>query len=72
MKLMQGIRPQGTALQPLLLPFLGGGGDKSASGELHLFNPSSTTYVKNFYSESNGTTVVLIEQTQNYFICWDI
>ena len=25
--------------------------DATACGELHLFNPSSTTYVKNFYSE---------------------
>ena len=57
---------QGTALQPLLL-HLGGGGDKSASGELHLFNPSSTTYVKNFYSESNHYGGAG-EQTQNYFI----
>ena len=26
----------------------GNGGDESTAGELHLFNPSSTTYVKNF------------------------
>ena len=29
---------------------LGNGADESCAGELHLFNPSSTTYVKNFYS----------------------
>ena len=28
--------------------------DASASGKLHLFNPSSTTYVKNFYSEMSN------------------
>ena len=28
---------------------LGSGGDESCSGELHLFNPASTTYAKNFY-----------------------
>ncbi len=27
---------------------IGSGADESASGELHLFNPSSTTYVKHF------------------------
>jgi len=29
---------------------IGSGADESTSGELHLFNPSSTTYVKNFYA----------------------
>ena len=28
---------------------VGNGADESAAGELHLFNPSSTTYVKHFY-----------------------
>jgi hypothetical protein len=28
----------------------GGGGDESGVGEMFLFNPSSTTYVKHFYS----------------------
>ena len=28
----------------------GNGADESASGELYLFNPSNTTYVKHFYS----------------------
>ena len=31
----------------------GNGSDECAAGELHLFNPASTTYVKNFYSEFN-------------------
>ena len=39
---------QGTAFQDIL-PFIGNENDQAASGELHLFNPSSTTYVKNFY-----------------------
>ena len=29
---------------------IGNGGDESSAGELHLFNPASTTYVKHFYS----------------------
>ena len=28
--------------------------DKSSAGELHLFNPSGTTYVKHFYSIANN------------------
>ena len=40
---------QGTAYQHLLFS-LGSGADESCSGELHLFNPASTTYVKHFYS----------------------
>jgi len=31
---------------------LGNGGDESMVGELHLFNPSSTTYVKHFYTKT--------------------
>ena len=38
---------QGTAYQ-FLSTDTGGGADESSSGELHLFNPSSTTYVKHF------------------------
>ena len=29
---------------------VGSGADESCAGELHLFNPASTTYVKHFYS----------------------
>ena len=43
---------QGTALQVLNYN-TGNQNDASVSGELHLFNPASTTYVKNFYSVSN-------------------
>jgi len=38
---------QGTAYQKLLHG-TGNGADESSAGELHLFNPSSTTYVKHF------------------------
>ena len=44
---------QGTAYQKLTHP-IGNGGDESAAGELFLFNPSNTTYVKHFYSRANG------------------
>jgi hypothetical protein len=40
---------QGTAFQRLA-PDLWNAADAGISGELHLFNPSSTTYVKHFYS----------------------
>ena len=40
---------EGTAFQQLL-DGQGNGADESCAGELHLFNPSSTTYVKHFYA----------------------
>ena len=40
---------QGTAFQDLSYG-IGNGADESLAGELHLFNPSNTTYVKHFYS----------------------
>ena len=43
---------QGTAFQDLSYG-IGNGGDESLAGELHLFNPSSTTYVKHYYSRIN-------------------
>ncbi len=39
----------GTSFQSVLSG-LGNGSDESCAGVLHLFNPSSTTYVKHFYS----------------------
>ena len=42
---------QGTAYQFLNYD-VGSGADESCVGELHLFNPSSTTYVKHFYSRA--------------------
>ena len=42
----------GTGYQPLSIN-LGNDNDQSCAGELHLFSPSSTTYVKHFYSTSS-------------------
>ena len=44
---------QGTAFQRLV-EGTGDGADESAAGTLHLFNPSSGTFVKHFYSVCNG------------------
>ena len=33
---------------------IGNGSDESTAGIMHLFSPSSTTYVKHFYSRGNG------------------
>ena len=44
---------QGTAFQDLSHN-VGNGGDESCAGTLWLFNPSSTTYVKHFYSVMNN------------------
>ena len=46
---------QGTSFQQLMY-VLGGDADQSGAGELHLFNPSSTTYVKHFYSTTEYPT----------------
>ena len=40
---------QGTAFESLAAA-IGNGADERCAGELHLFNPSSTTYVKHFYA----------------------
>ena len=45
---------QGTAYQPLAED-LGNGSDESSAGELFLFNPSNTTYVKHFYARTIST-----------------
>ena len=46
---------QGTGFQPLT-EGVSGDSDHSASGILHVFAPSSTTYVKNFYSTFISTS----------------
>ena len=46
---------QSTAYQ-LLSNGVGNDNDQSTSGYLHLFNPSSTTYVKHFISNVNNNT----------------
>ena len=43
---------QGTAYQYIARK-VGNGSDESSAGELYLFNPSNTTYVKHFYSRFN-------------------
>ena len=43
---------QGTGVQPLSFS-LGADNDQSLSGYLHLFNPSSTTFVKHFIAVNN-------------------
>jgi hypothetical protein len=43
---------QGTSYQ--LLSYIGSGADESCVGNLSLFNPSSTTYVKHFIANFNG------------------
>jgi len=44
---------QSTAFQ-ILGYGIGNGNDESISGDLHLFNPSSTTFVKHFTSKNNN------------------
>ena len=43
---------ESTSYQPLGL-YIGSDTDESFSGELHLFNPSSTTFITNFYGTGN-------------------
>ena len=45
---------QGTAFQTFFKE-VGNDGDQACSATLHLFNPASTTYVKNFYATATGT-----------------
>ncbi len=44
---------QGTSFQ-MITDAIGNGNDESASGYLHIFNPSSDTFVKHFVSSSNA------------------
>ena len=48
-----GDQAQGTGLQLLNAGGTGGDNDQSCSGYLHLFNPSSTTFVKHFIAVTN-------------------
>jgi hypothetical protein len=45
---------QGTAFQTFFKE-VGNDADQACSAELHLFNPSSTTFAKNFYVRATGT-----------------
>ena len=44
---------EGTGFQ-IIANAMGNGADESCAGELHLFNPASTTYVKHFYTRLQG------------------
>ena len=44
---------QGTSYQSIT-DNIGNGSDESCAGILHLFNPSSTTYIKHFYARANA------------------
>ena len=44
---------QSTAYQPLSLDSIGNDNDQSCSGELFLFSPSNTTFVKHFIARTN-------------------
>ena len=48
-----GDQAQGTSFQPLAQD-IGNAADENCAGELYLFGPSSTTYVKQFYSKVQG------------------
>ena len=57
---------QGTGFQSLTNSDLGNGNDESCVGTLHLFNPSSTTFVKHFIATTN--TYHSADYTFNSFI----
>ena len=44
----------GTAFQFITSPAIGSASKECADGELHFFTPSSTTYIKQFYSVANS------------------
>jgi len=56
---------QSTSFQPLVLS-MGNGADESYAGEMRLFNPSSTTFVKHF--NSTGNVYATSDYTQNTFV----
>ena len=53
---------QGTAYQTINYG-IANYADSSVAGELYLFNPSNTTYVKHFYSSSNGMVAAVSVNT---------
>jgi len=57
---------QGTGFQSLTNSDLGNGNDECCVGKLHLFNPSSTTFVKHFIATTN--TYHSSDYTFNSFI----
>ena len=61
-------REQQTTFQPLTHS-IQNDADASMSGELHLFNPSSTTYVKNWFAKTNtmGSGYSINTYTAGYY-----
>jgi len=57
---------QGTAFQNIATG-IGNASDESTAGELHLFNPASTTYVKHFYSKINMTQGPAVKTSNMFF-----
>ena len=55
---------QGTSYQKVTLG-VGNESDASGSGEIYLFAPSSTTYIKHFYATSN--LLYALDASTNYF-----
>jgi hypothetical protein len=55
---------QSTAGQPIS-QHTGAEADECMAGELHLYNPASTTYVKNFYSRANNYAGANIAQNSH-------
>jgi hypothetical protein len=61
---------QSTSYQSLTRTNLGNDNDQSFSGMMHLFNPSSTTFVKHFIAvdnHSHGTDLSLNDYVAGYF-----
>ena len=58
---------QSTAFQTLASN-VGNAASESTVGELHLFNPASTTYVKHFYSKCNFASADSDRYTQNQHV----
>ena len=51
-----GDQAEGTGFQQIVDGDTGGDNDQSCAGYLHLFNPSSTTFVKHFISKTHTST----------------
>ena len=56
---------QGSAMQPIAL--ISTSNDDSASGELWIFNPSSSVFVKHFIATSNGVKALSGQYSYNMF-----
>jgi len=57
---------QSTSFLKIITTGLGNDNDQSCAGELHLFDPASTTFVKHFYSR--GTAAHQEDLTQDVFV----